>query len=74
MKSRDNGAFYGLRSSIGVEENMSVLEVLSVRTVLQVLFKRVTAFKWGDGRLVDLEVWSVFSVEGGSHGCSWLLV
>ena len=57
-----------LRSGIGVEENVTVLEVLSIRTVCQILLERVAALKWGDLRLVDLEIGGVFGIEGSSHG------
>src|SRR5689334_18039787 len=67
-KPSDQRALIALRSSIGIEQNVTVLEVLSTRTVCQVFLKRVTAFKWGDGRLVDLEVGGVFGIEGSSHG------
>lgn len=43
---------------------MTVLEVLSIGTVCQVLLEGVAAFKWGDLRLVDLEIRRVFGIEG----------
>jgi hypothetical protein len=58
-----------LRSSIGVEENVTILEVLHIRTVLQVLLEGIAAFKRGDGSIVDLEVGSVFGIERSSHSC-----
>jgi hypothetical protein len=60
---------HSLRSSIGVEENVTILEVLNIRTVLEVLLKGIAALKWGDRRLVDFEVRSGFGIERSSH--SW---
>lgn len=45
-----------VRGCGGVEQDVSVLEVLSFRTVLQVLLQAVAALvaaDWGNGRLVD---------------------
>ena len=44
------------RSSIGIEQDMAILQVLSLRPVLEMLLERVAAIDRGDGSLVDLDV------------------
>jgi hypothetical protein len=42
-----------LRSSIGIEKDVAVLQILGFGAVLQMLLKGVAALDWRDGRFIN---------------------
>lgn len=60
------------RSSMGVKEDVSVLQVLGVRAQLEVFLEGVAALNGRDGTLVDLEIRCGSLVEIVGH-CCWLV-
>lgn len=56
------------RSSIGIEQDVPVLQILSIWSQLEVFLERVAALERRDGILVDFQVGSVFFVQIVRHG------
>jgi len=56
-----------LRRGIGVEQDVTVLEILWIRAMLEMLLQGVSTFNWGDGAFVDLEIGCGLVRDKGCH-------
>jgi hypothetical protein len=56
-----------LRCGIGVEQDVAVLEILWIWAMLEMLLQRVSAFNWGDGAFIDLEIGCGLVRDKGCH-------